>query len=170
MALIIFLICFAFLFSVPKDHDLLLSTYDFRIVEKQSRVAVFFMFNVIIISILFIGSLKPSHHNQDAAAHEFTSSPALEHSIDAKGEENNAGSYDGDGDDIEDLDLCHGYDGYDADHEDDLDTEEDDLDCEEDEKVNDLDRRIEEFIAEVTRKWREELLTESERLLCITAS
>ncbi|XVE76978.1 hypothetical protein DITRI_Ditri13aG0024500 [Diplodiscus trichospermus] len=159
MALIIFLI---FLYSVPKNHELLFSTYDFIIVAKPSRVAVFFMINVIIISTLLIGSPKPSHH-QDPAAHEFTSSPALDHNIEAKDDENNDGSYDGAVDDIEDLDLCHGYDGYDADHEDGPDTEEDDLDC-------DLDRRIEEFIAKVTRKWREELLTESERLLCITAS
>lgn len=51
----------------------------------------------------------------------------------------------------------YGYEGYD----------EDDQDIsQEDEKDNDLERRIEEFIAKVTGKWREELLVEGP--ICIT--
>ncbi|KAH1080855.1 hypothetical protein J1N35_020616 [Gossypium stocksii] len=42
---------------------------------------------------------------------------------------------------------------------------EDDQDSEEDEEDNDLETRVEEFIAKVTRKWREELL--AGRLFCI---
>ncbi|XWS77194.1 hypothetical protein CRYUN_Cryun01aG0240500 [Craigia yunnanensis] len=159
---ILLLIFFTLLFSVPKHHELLFSIYDFIVVAKSSRVAVFFMFNVIII-IVFVGSPKLSDH-QGAAGELITSLPALEYDLDAKYEENDD-NYDGS--DIEVLDEYHGYDGYDEENDDDLDTE-DDQDSEEDEKDNDLERRIDEFIAKVTRKWREELLTE--RLLCTTAS
>ncbi|WRX07551.1 hypothetical protein QQP08_000038 [Theobroma cacao] len=109
-----------------------------------------------------MGCPKPSDHHQDAGRHQLTSPPTLEYETDTK-DDNYQGS---DGSDIEDLDGYHGYDGYDEDNDDDLDTE--DEDSEEDEEDNDLERRIEEFIAKVNRKWREELLTES--LLCITAS
>ncbi|XVF33492.1 hypothetical protein REPUB_Repub17cG0173100 [Reevesia pubescens] len=148
--------------SVSQYHELLFSTFDFIIVAKSSPVAVFFMFNVIIITVI-IGSPKPISDHQDAAGHHdlITSAPAVEYVIDAKDDEENDDSYDGS--DVEDLDEYHGYDGYD-----DIGTEDDHEDCEEDDKDNDLERRIEEFIAKVTRKWREELLTE--RLLCITAS
>ncbi|XVF22703.1 hypothetical protein REPUB_Repub12eG0193900 [Reevesia pubescens] len=160
------MIFFTLLLSVLKHHELLFSTYDFIIVAKSSPLAVFFMINVIIITVL-IGSPKPISDHQDAAGDQFiTFPPALEYDrLDVKDEENDD-NYDGS--DVEDLDTYHGYDGYDEENDDDLDTE-DDQDSElEDEEDNELERRIEEFIAKVTRKWREEFHTE--RLLCITAS
>ncbi|XVF73396.1 hypothetical protein PTKIN_Ptkin12aG0198400 [Pterospermum kingtungense] len=169
---LLFLLIFfsTLLFSVPDryHHELLFSTYDFIIVAKsRRRLAAFFLFNVLIIITVFVGSPKaPDHQDHVPPVQLITSPSALEHDIHVKDEGNND-SYDGSSG-VEDHDQYHGYDGYDEENDDDLDTE-DDEDSEEDEKDNDLERRIEEFIAMVNRKWREELLTD-QRLLCITAS
>ncbi|XVE74005.1 hypothetical protein DITRI_Ditri11bG0164400 [Diplodiscus trichospermus] len=145
-------------------HELLFSTYDFIIVAKSSRAAVFFMFNVIIITV-FVGSHKLSDHQDAAGDDQLVTSPtpALEYGITERDEGNHHGCSD-----VEDLDGHHGYDGYEEENDDDPDTEDDDDSDQEDDKNNDLERRIEEFIAKVTRRWKEELLTE--KLLCITAS
>lgn len=114
------------------------------------------MFNVIIITI-FLGSSKPSAVDFDWIF--FHPSPPVLH------ETCYYDSPDDDNDD-EDDDKDHGYDGYDEDNDDDLDTE--DVESEDDGIDNDLERKIEEFIAKVNRKWREELL--AEKLLCIEAA
>ncbi|XVF79894.1 hypothetical protein PTKIN_Ptkin15bG0027300 [Pterospermum kingtungense] len=145
------MIFFTLLFSGPKFYELLFSLlYEYFIVVAKSRhlVAVFFMFTVIIISNLFVISpkLRPSDY-QDAAAQFMFPDPASDFGIDAAKYEENSDSYE----ELED------------DNNDD-DGEEDDRDqdiIQEDEKDNDLEKRIEEFIAKVTRKWREELLADS---------
>ena len=62
--------------------------------------------------------------------------------------------------DVDDSEEYHGDDGYDEDDDDDVDSD--------DEQVEDLETRIEDFIAKGHRQWREELIYE--RFLCIAAT
>lgn len=131
-----------------------LSTYELIVVKKSSRVAVvFFMFNAIVITI-FRGSLKPSEGDCDC----FLSFPSLACELD---DDTKYENYD-DSDD-EEGDEYHGYDGYDEENDDDGGSD-DDVNSE-DEQVEDLERRVEDFIAKVNRQWREEVIYE--RLLCM---
>lgn len=147
-------ILLALLLSAPMHHELVFSTYDFIVVAKSCPLARFTVFYAILgIINIIIGS--PDH--QDAAGHEFNH-PVLDLgfvNIGAKEKIYYEGS------DVEDVQLYHGYN---EENDDTLGTE-DDQDSEEDEEDNDLETRVEEFIAKVTRKWREELLTE--RLFCM---
>lgn len=151
----VILILFFFLpYLVSKQHKLLSSAYEFIVVAKSSRVAVFAVFNVIIIAV-FRGHSKPSVADFDGV---FLSSPSVYEAYTVKEKEYG-----------EEYDTCderneHGGDddGYDEDNDDDLDTE--DVDSE-DESDIDLERRIESFIAKVYKKWREESLAET--LLCL---
>lgn len=151
----VILILFFFLpYLVYKQHKLLLSTYEFIIVAKSSRVAVFAVFNAIVITI-FLGHSKPSLADSDGV---FLSSPSVYEAYTVKEKE-----HDEDYDSCEERNEHHGDDdGYDEDNDDDLDTE--DVDSE-DESVIDLERRIESFIAQVYKKWREESLAET--ILCL---
>ncbi|KAK4578554.1 hypothetical protein RGQ29_028589 [Quercus rubra] len=130
---LILLIFFSLSLSVSKQHNPFLSTYEFIVVKKSSRVAVFFVFNVIVMTIF--------HGNLNEAKYE-----------------------DYDDSDVDDSDKYHGDDGYD---EDDGEGSDDDVDSD-DEQVEDLETRIEDFIAKGHRQWREELIYE--RLLCIAAT
>lgn len=124
------------------------STHDFILLAKSCPLAPFALFYAILgIIDIIIGS--PDH--QDAAGHEFNH-PLLDLGFVNIGAKEGIFFYGGG--DVEDVQLYHGYD-----------EENDDTLGAEDEEDNDLEKRVEEFIAKVTRKWREELLTE--RLLCI---
>uniref|UniRef100_A0A7N2ME42 Uncharacterized protein n=1 Tax=Quercus lobata TaxID=97700 RepID=A0A7N2ME42_QUELO len=149
--------------SASKQQNPLLSTYEFIVVKKSSRVAVFFVFNVIVITICR-GTLssKPSDGDFD----NFLSFPPIvdEFDDDTKDE---AKDEDYDDSDVDDSDEYHGDDGYDEDDDDDGERSDDDVDSD-DEQVEDLETRIEDFIAKGHRQWREELIYE--RLLCIAAT
>ncbi|XP_031269740.1 uncharacterized protein LOC116128183 [Pistacia vera] len=138
------------LFIFLSKHPILFYTYEFIFVAKSKRDAVFVMFNVIIITI-FLGSSKPSAMDFDWFFNPF---PLVHETY-----------YDDSYDDDDDDDECHGYDGYDEDNDDDLGTE--DVESE-DEIDNDLERKIEEFIAKVNSKWREESI--AEKLLYIESA
>ncbi|KAJ0051661.1 hypothetical protein Pint_00256 [Pistacia integerrima] len=137
------------LFIFLSKHPILFYTYEFIFVAKSKRDAVFVMFNVIIITI-FLGSSKPSAMDFDWF---FNPSPIVHE------------TYYDDSYDDDDDDDCHGHDGYDEDNDDDLGTE--DVESE-DEIDNDLERKIEEFIAKVNSKWREESI--AEKLLYIESA
>ena len=145
LILLILLIFLTLSLPVSKQHNPFLSTYEFIVVKKSSRVAVFFIFNVIVITI-FRGSVKPSEGDFDC----FLSFPSLVYELDDDTKEE-------DYSDVEDSDEYHGSDGYDEDDDD--DGSDDDFDSE-DEKVEDLKRRIDDFIAMVNRQRREELIYE----------
>ncbi|KAG8477369.1 hypothetical protein CXB51_030610 [Gossypium anomalum] len=148
-------ILLALLLSAPMHHELVFSTYDFIVVAKSCPLARFTVFYAILgIINIIIGS--PDH--QDAAGHEFNH-PVLDLGFVNIGAKEEKIYYEG-----SDVEIVQLYHGYDEENDDTLGTE-DDQDSEEDEEDNDLETRVEEFIAKVTRKWREELLTE--RLFCI---
>ncbi|XP_021826122.1 uncharacterized protein LOC110767006 [Prunus avium] len=133
-----------------KRHNFLLSTYEFIVVAKSNRVAVFFMFNVIIITLV-LGSFRPSR--EDLEWYEMEN--------DTKKEASNDEDRCCDDSDCDEGYGYYGSDGYDEDEDD--DGSDDDINSEEFfglEIDTDLERRTEDFIAKVTRKWREELLYE----------
>ncbi|KAL4621663.1 hypothetical protein ACB092_06G245500 [Castanea dentata] len=161
--LLTLLIFFSLSLSVSKQHNPFLFTYEFIVVKKSSRVAVFFVFNVIVITI-FRGNLsfKPSYGDFD----DFLSFPPIVYELDDDTKDEAKGE-DYDDSDIDDSDEYHGDDGYDEDDDDDGEGSDDDVDSD-DEQVADLETRIEDFIAQGHRQWREELIYE--RLLCIAAT
>lgn len=86
--------------------------------------------------------------------------PSLVHEVEDKEEEEAAAEKEEGENDDDDMDEYHGSDGYEEDDEggcseDEVDTSEDD----EEERIN-LDRRSQEFIDKVYRKWAEELYNE----------
>lgn len=145
---------------VSKQHNLFLSTYEFIVVQRSGRVAVFFMFNVIAITN-FLGSLKykpASTEDSDG----FFSFPHLVYGDEGTHDEATwKEAYDDVDSDMEDGNEYHAPDhddeGYDEDSDD--DGSDDELDSE-DEEDKDLERRIEEFIAKNYRQRREELIHE----------
>lgn len=158
------LIIFFFLPNVVSKHrkllNLFFSTYEFITGAKSSRVAIFAMFSVIVIAV-FSGSSKASPASDfDDDGFFLTSHPEFHQAYSGEEKENDE-DYDSYNEDEDDY---HGYDGYDEDNDDGLDTE--DVDSEEDEIHEiDLEKRINEFIANVYKKWSEELI--AERLLCL---
>ncbi|KAL6322597.1 hypothetical protein AAG906_009912 [Vitis piasezkii] len=194
------IIFFTSLYFVSHHHGLLASTCKFISFMKSSHVAIFFMFNAVIIAIL-VGSSKPSERDHDQLfslsvspppppvyeevddigkelandesdendeSHGFSllaSLPSLVYEVEDKEEAGNDKAYDEDDD--EDRDEYHGFDGYEEDNE--GGCSEDEVDSDEDEeKQRDLERRVQEFIDKVYRKWGEELY--NERLLCLPAA
>ncbi|KAK3194996.1 hypothetical protein Dsin_026306 [Dipteronia sinensis] len=154
-------------------HNLICSTYEFIIVAKSSRVAVFVTCNVIIITIFLGSSKSPIEGDSDPL---FSLSPSVIHVTEGAIEKENDGDFDtGDHDEEEEF---HGYDGYDEDNDDDVNAEdvdseeEEDVDSEEEEDdeidSSDLQMKVEEFIDKVYKKWKEEII--AERLLCIAAT
>uniref|UniRef100_A0A7N2MFN6 Uncharacterized protein n=1 Tax=Quercus lobata TaxID=97700 RepID=A0A7N2MFN6_QUELO len=146
LCLIILLILFIFFslsLSASKQHNPFLSTYEFIFLKKSSRGAVFFVFNVIVITICR-GSFKPSDGDFDY----FLSFPLTVYEFDDDTKD----------EDYDDSDEYHGDDGEGSD---------DDVDSN-DEQAEDLETRIEDFIAKGHRQWREELIYE--RFLCIAAT
>lgn len=158
---LILLIFFSLSLSASKQHNPFLSTYEFIVVKKSSRVAVFFVFNVIVITICR-GSFKPSDGDFDY----FLSFPPIVYEFDDDTKDE-AKYEDYDDSDVDDSDEYHGDDGYDEDDDDDGEGSDDDVDSD-DEQVEDLETRIEDFIAKGHRQWREELIYE--RFLCIAAT
>ncbi|KAM1140525.1 hypothetical protein ACFX13_041293 [Malus domestica] len=146
---LILLISFSMSLSASQHHNSLLSTYESIVVAKSNRVAVFFMFNVIFITIV-LGSFRPSKEELEW----------YEVKNDSKEEEPKVEDYYCYySSDYEEGSEYYGSDGYDEDEDD--DGSDDDTKSEEffaEEKDSDLERRTEDFIAKVTRKWREELL------------
>ena len=157
------LIFFSLSLSASKQHNPLLSTYEFIVEKKPSRVAVFFVFNVLVITICR-GSLssKPSDGDYD---YLLSFPPIVYEFDDDTKDEAKYGDYDDS--DVDDSDEYHGDDGYDEDDDDGGEGSDDDVDSD-DEQVEDLETRIEDFIAKGHRQWREELIYE--RLLCIAAT
>lgn len=143
--------------SVSKHHNIFLNTYESIVVKRSPRVAVFFMFNVIIITI-FRGNLKPSTEDTDNWLLSFLGHLVyeLEEAATSKDETTRAEDYD-EASDV-DHEYDHGYDGYDEDNDD--DGGEDDSFNSDDEEDKDLERRVEEFIAKNYRQRREELIYE----------
>ncbi|KAK2650536.1 hypothetical protein Ddye_018025 [Dipteronia dyeriana] len=165
-------------------HNLICSTYEFIIVAKSSRVAVFFTCNVIIITTIFLGSLKsPTGGDSDqlfslsttSVLHETDGAKEKENDGDFDIDDDGGGGDDGDDDDEEEEEgeeeeEFHGYDGYDEDNDDDVNAEDVDSEEDDDDEIdsNDLQMRIEEFINKVYKKRKEEII--AERLLCIAAT
>ncbi|XP_015902786.2 uncharacterized protein LOC107435675 [Ziziphus jujuba] len=154
--------------SVSEHHNLFLSssTYEFIFLLKSSRSFLFFVFNVIVIVIIFFGSFKSSFKEDFAYCAVSFPTSAYEASYD--GNDHYCEYYSEDAD--EDEEYYHGSDGYDEDNEhDDNDDGSfygfDDDEYGEEEIDIDLKRRIEEFISKVNETWREEL--RSEKLLRI---
>ncbi|KAJ9680781.1 hypothetical protein PVL29_019944 [Vitis rotundifolia] len=122
------------------------------------------MFNAVIIAIL-VGSYKPSERDHDQLFSLSVSAPPPVYEVEDKEEAGNDKAYDEDDD--EDRDEYHGFDGYEEDNE--GGCSEDEVDSDEDEEEQrDLERRVQEFIDKVYRKWGEELY--NERLLCLPAA
>lgn len=121
--------------------------------------------------IVFFGSFKPSSStfkgdHCDCYYYSVLTSSA-----------NEVPSYNYSSEDEEDEEYqYHGYDGYDEDDENDEDDDDDnansyvfnsDDEYGGEEKDNDeLERRIEEFIAKMNSKWREELRNEKLMMIC----
>ncbi|KAL5859882.1 hypothetical protein ACOSQ4_001178 [Xanthoceras sorbifolium] len=138
-------------------HNLICSTYEFIIVAKSSRVAVFVTCNVIIITI-FLGSLRSPAGDSDQL---YSLSPSVHETEGAKQKEND-GDFDTDDDDDEEEEEFHGYDGSDEDNDDDINAE--DVESEDEIDSSDLQRKIEEFIDKVYKTWKEEIVAETQRL------
>ncbi|KAF3439977.1 hypothetical protein FNV43_RR18255 [Rhamnella rubrinervis] len=163
-------ICFSLSLTVSKHHNFFLSTYEYIVVAKSSRMAVFFMFNIITV-IVFFGSFKSSlstfkgDHFDSYNIYSVPTSSAYE-VIDGYG-------YSSEDEEDEEYQYS-GYDGYDEDDE----NEDDDDDASyyvfnsddeyggEDEDGDQLERRIEEFIAKMNGKWREEMKHEKLMMIC----
>lgn len=124
---------------------------------SSSPLLVFSVFNTIIIAIL-IGNYRPSTEEVEGVMPPFL--PQNEEEIDAQ---DDTGDYinckeDENEDEVED-EVYHGSDGYDKDDD---DNSSDDESCWQDEEEydNNLERRIESFIAKVNEEWRKERLRE----------
>ncbi|KAL4621664.1 hypothetical protein ACB092_06G245600 [Castanea dentata] len=158
LILLILLIFFSLSLSVSKQHNPFLS-YEFIVVKNSSRVAVFFVFNVIVITI-FRGnlSLKPSDGDFDY----FLSFPPIVYEFDD--DTKDEAKYEDYGDsDVDDSDKYHGDDdGYDED-------DDDDGEGSDDEQVEDLETKIEDFIAKGHKQGREELMHD-QKFHCMAAT
>ncbi|KAG6734229.1 hypothetical protein I3842_01G263300 [Carya illinoinensis] len=150
--------------SVSKQHNPFLSTYESIVVKRSGRVTVFFMFNVIVITIFINGSCnKPSTEDFDWSL----SFPHLVYEAeDTHYNEATWKAYDHVDSDPEDANGYHartddeGYNDEDID-DDGSNDDDDDLDSDEEEQdYKDLERRIEEFIAKIYKQRREELIYE----------
>jgi hypothetical protein len=164
---LLLVILFSLSLSVSKQHNPFLPTNEFVVVKRSCRVAVFFMFNVIIITIFRGSSAKPSAEDSDwfPSFHRFLVYEE-EGEDGAKDEAARGEYYYYYSSDVEDGDdEYHGYDGYEEDNDD--DGSDDDGDSEDDDD-KDLERRIEEFIAMNYKQRREEMVYE--RLLCMAAA
>eukprot|EP00257_Ricinus_communis_P001438 XP_002511725.2 uncharacterized protein LOC8270643 [Ricinus communis] len=165
--------------SVFDKHDkFLVSTYDLMVVmRKSSGVSLFFMLSFIIITISLGSGSNSSPTPRTAGDHldgffPYSSLVYEMNNMIIKKEEQldqdhllkyYDDSSSSSGDDYEEDD------GYEQDNEDDIGIDIEELynsEGENDDK--DLDRRIEEFIAKVNQKWREEWITD--RLLCLPAA
>lgn len=122
---------------------------------SSSPLLVFSVFNTIIIAIL-IGNYRPSTEEVEGVMPPFL--PQNEEEIDAQ---DDTGDYiNCKEDENEDEDeVYHGSDRY---NKDDDDNSSDDESCWQDEEEydNNLERRIESFIAKVNEEWRKERLRE----------
>ncbi|KAK9273149.1 hypothetical protein L1049_017956 [Liquidambar formosana] len=168
---LILFIFFSVSFSVSREHhELVISTYKLIRFAKSSPMVVLLVCHVITIAI-FLGrsSKEPSGADFDWF---FSHPPMVYHAVeDIDGEEETKGNEDDNDDnnkkDDEDSDIGnHGCDGYDEDNDD--GSSDDDYDSQYEGVDSDLERRIEEFIARVNSKWREELL--NEKLLCFASA
>ena len=169
--LLLFLVFFSLSFSASKHHKISLSTYEFIAVIKSSRVAVFFILNVITIAIFF-GSLKP-YKDDCTFSIPFSKVDVTNHDYHHHGDYGN--DRDIDDHSAYDDDDYHGFDGYDEDDDDDdddydygYDSLSDIEDQDYEDKGSELLMRIEDFIAKNNNMWREESM--KERLLFIAAS
>ncbi|XP_041001082.1 transcription elongation factor spt5-like [Juglans microcarpa x Juglans regia] len=159
--LLILLIFLSLSLSVSKQHNMFLSTYEFIVVKKSIRVVVFFMFNVIIITI-FRGNLKPSAEDTDNWLLSFSHLLVYEADEATKDQTTWEEEYYDEDSDV-DHEYNHGYDGYEEDNDDDDDDGgEDGFESKDDQQdKDDLERRIKEFIAKNYRQRREELMYEA---------
>ncbi|KAM3734957.1 hypothetical protein ACB098_10G054000 [Castanea mollissima] len=122
---------------------------------SSSPLLVFSVFNSIIIAIL-IGNYRPSTEEVEGVMPPFL--PQNEEEIDAQDDTGDYINCKEDEDEDEDEEY-HGSDGYDKDDD---DNSSDDEACWQDEEEydNNLERRIESFIAKVNEEWRKERLRE----------
>lgn len=124
---------------------------------SSSPLLVFSVFNTIIIAIL-IGNYRPSTEEVEGVMPPFL--PQNEEEIDAQ---DDTGDYinckEDENEDEDEDEVYHGSDGYDKDDD---DNSSDDESCWQDEEEydNNLERRIESFIAKVNEEWRKERLRE----------
>lgn len=124
---------------------------------SSSPLLVFSVFNTIIIAIV-IGNYRPSTEEVEGVMPPFL--PQNEEEIDAQ---DDTGDYinckEDENEDEDEDEVYHGSDGYDKDDD---DNSSDDESCWQDEEEydNNLERRIESFIAKVNEEWRKERLRE----------
>lgn len=124
---------------------------------SSSPLLVFSVFNTIIIAIL-IGNYRPSTEEVEGVMPPFL--PQNEEEIDAQ---DDTGDYinckEDENEDEDEDEVYHGSDRY---NKDDDDNSSDDETCWQDEEEydNNLERRIESFIAKVNEEWRKERLRE----------
>lgn len=161
--LYLLLIMILLIFYSLSRHNPFISTYEFIVMVKSSRLAVFSIFNVIIITIIFFGSFKPFNKDFDCynipASNHHDFNEAKQHDDD-----------DQDYSDIDDEDYSHDSEGYDEDDDDDSSSDDDDDDwlfTSEEKDSADLQRRSDEFIAKVNERWREE--SRNEKRPCMVA-
>ncbi|KAM6584660.1 hypothetical protein CsatB_011662 [Cannabis sativa] len=170
--LLIMTICISFLSMLSHLQISIASTYNLVVAVRSSHVAIFFIFNVIFITILF-GSFKRFKDCDHVSTlplkdyHDY-------HLVAAKADKDYIYGLD-DKDYYSDDVYFHGFDddGYDEDiDEDDKSSDDDDdedeewlLGCKEKDGNDDIElqKRSEEFIARTNLRWREEL--KNERLL-----
>lgn len=144
--------------SLPKNYSTLYATaYELVVMARSTRMLVFILFHIIVVMIC---SSKSSFES-DLDADEVLVVTHKLHDLETKEEvfygdkcDKSVGEFQGDGDE----DDFNGV-SYDADDE--------SFEIEEDEEGHgDLRGRIEEFIGNVTRTWKEELLKEK-KVLCL---
>ena len=132
-------------------------------------MAVFIIFNVIIITIFFESFYHRSYIPVSTPAHKVHDQDFTEEA--EQHDDDQDYNCDDDDDYSDDDEYYHGSDGYDEDvKDDDNDDDSDDdndnwllIGFEDQEDHTDLWRRSEEFIAKINEKWREEL--RNDRLL-----
>lgn len=170
-------ILLSFILSFAFHQSQYLRVPEVSAMVKSRKLVIFFAFNFILMAILFkyakpskedfdlISLLAPTasqHEGEKAKCEDFEDKNKdfvlrLEivelNELKRMEEDKNDGASEVDSDDF------HGYDGYDEDNDDDNDGSVDDS-YSEDEKYDDLNNRIEEFIAKNNRKWEEEQLND----------
>ncbi|KAJ9147792.1 hypothetical protein P3X46_029913 [Hevea brasiliensis] len=137
---------------------LILSLAATLVLNFSSSLFLFSMFNTIILAVVF-GNCRPSVEEVDGAWYSFQSS--YEDGQDSydnivKDEDN-----DSDVDDDDDQRENYFSDGYDEDDDDSGSDGEIGWEDDDEEIDDNLQRRIEDFIAKVNKGWREEWLREN---------
>ncbi|XP_012087235.1 secreted acidic protein 1A [Jatropha curcas] len=155
------------LLGLPVLLFLILSLSSALVLNFSSQFFLFSLFNTLVLSIIILGSNRPSSTDEiDGAwfySHQDQNDDMFHYTNNIKDEYKNHGDDDSDDDDCRKENyFSDGYDEDDDDSSSDGEVGWDDDDEEEEEVIDEnLQRRIEDFIAKVNKGWREEWLREN---------